>query len=39
VQIEGESWLQFSFSFPYDQSVHTLAQFTATALTRFKKDE
>ena len=39
MQIEGEGWLQFSYSFPYDPNAHTLAQFAATALTRFKKDE
>jgi hypothetical protein len=39
MQIEGESWLQFSYSFAYDPNVHTLAQFAAAALTRFKKDE
>jgi hypothetical protein len=39
VQVEGESWMQFSYNFPYDESSHTLVQFVATALNRFKKDE
>jgi hypothetical protein len=39
VQVEGESWMQFSYNFPYDESFHTLVQFVATALNRFKKDE
>jgi hypothetical protein len=39
VQIEGESWLQFSYSFPYDETTHTLVQFVGAALNRFKLAE
>jgi hypothetical protein len=39
VQIEGESWLQFSYSFPYDESMHTIVQFVGAAINRFKLTE
>jgi hypothetical protein len=39
VNIEGEAWLQFSYTFQYDPGSHSLAQFTAAALTRFKLAE
>lgn len=39
VQVEGESWMQFSYSFSYDENLHTLVQFVGTALGRFKKAE
>jgi hypothetical protein len=39
VQVEGESWMQFSYNFPYDETSHTLVQFVGAALNRFKKHE
>ena len=39
VQVEGESWLQFSYSFPYEETKHTLVQFVGAALNRFKLAE
>ena len=39
VQVEGESWLQFSYSFPWDENSHTLVQFIEAALRRFAKLE
>ena len=39
VQVEGEGWMQFSYSFPYDENSHSLVYFVATALTRFKQTE
>ncbi len=35
VQVEGETWLQFSYSFPWDENAHSLVQFVAAALRRF----
>jgi hypothetical protein len=39
VQVEGESWMQFSYSFSYDETLHTLVQFVGAALNRFKKNQ
>jgi hypothetical protein len=39
VQVEGESWMQFSYSFAYEETSHTLVQFVAAALGRFGKIE
>lgn len=35
VQVEGEAWLQFSYSFPWDENAHSLVQFVGAALRRF----
>ena len=39
VAVEGEEWLQFSYSFPWDESSHTLMQFVEASLRRFAKLE
>jgi len=39
VNVNGEAWLQYSYSFPYDPNVHTLTQFVGAALARFKLAE
>ena len=39
VQVEGEEWLQFSYSFPYDENAHSFVQFIGAALRRFDKSE
>lgn len=39
MQIEGESWLQFSFNLNWDQNQHTLLQFIEGSLRRFAKHE
>ncbi len=39
VTIEGESWLQFSFSFPWDESINTLVQLVAGSIQRFSLKE
>jgi hypothetical protein len=39
VLVAGESWLQFSFSFPWDEQQHTLDQFVAASLQRFARSE
>jgi hypothetical protein len=39
VQVEGEAWLQFSYTFPWEWSSHTLVQFVAASLQRFAKLE
>jgi hypothetical protein len=35
VQLQGEAWLQFSFTFPWEWSTHTLVQFVGASLQRF----
>jgi len=35
VSVEGEEWLQFSYSFPWNENSNTLVQLVATALRRF----
>ncbi len=35
VQVEGEAWLQFSYSFPWDENTNSLVQFVESALRRF----
>lgn len=35
IAIEGESWLQFSYQFPWDKQQNTLIQFIEGALGRF----
>ncbi len=37
VPIGGESWLQFSYTFPWDAKQHSLVQFVGAALLRFAK--
>jgi hypothetical protein len=39
VAIEGEEWLQFSYSFPWDGNSHTLVQLVEASLRRFAKTE
>ena len=39
VAVEGEEWLQFSYSFPWDENSHTLMQFVGASLRRFAKLE
>lgn len=39
VQIAGEEWLQFSFTFVWDESTSTLLQFVEASLRRFAKGE
>jgi hypothetical protein len=39
VEVGGEEWLQFSYTFPYDQNTHTLVQFVEASLRRFAKTE
>lgn len=39
VPVSGESWLQFSYSFPWDENKNTLEQFVASNLQRFAKPE
>jgi len=39
VAVEGEEWLQFSYSFPWEGSSHTLVQFVEASLGRFAKTE
>lgn len=39
VQMEGEAWLQFSYSFTWDENTHSLVQFVGAALQRFAKTE
>jgi len=39
VQIEGEAWMQFSYSFTWDKDNHTLVQLVETAIRRFAKSE
>lgn len=39
VLIGGESWLQFSYTFPWDRNQHSLVQFVGAALRRFAKTE
>jgi len=39
VLIAGQDWLQFSYSFPWDETQNTLDHFVATALRRFAKNE
>lgn len=37
--VDGEAWLQFSYSFPWEWGKNTLAQFVGTSLQRFRKTE
>jgi|ERR1043165_637149 hypothetical protein len=39
VQVAGVEWMQFSYTFPYDENTHTLVQFVETSLRRFAKAE
>lgn len=39
VFIEGEAWLQFSYTFPWEPARHSLVQFVAGGLRRFAKHE
>jgi hypothetical protein len=39
VAIEAESWLQFSFTFPWDEASNTLLQLIAASLRRFALKE
>jgi hypothetical protein len=39
VTVGGETWLQFSYSFPWDASQRTVLQFVETSLRRFAKTE
>lgn len=39
VQLQGEAWLQFSYSFPWEWGTNTLVQFVGTSLRRFAKPE
>ncbi len=39
VQVAGEEWMQFSYTFPWDQATHTLVQFVEASLRRFAKTE
>jgi hypothetical protein len=39
VSVEGEAWMQFSYSFNWDPSTHSLAQLVGASLLRFAKDE
>ncbi|HNG37237.1 MAG TPA: hypothetical protein PK068_11760 [Nitrosomonas sp.] len=39
VNVEGESWLQFSFNLNWDQNQHTLLQFIEGSIRRFAKHE
>jgi len=39
VFIEGEVWLQFSYTFPWEPSRHSLVQFVEGGLRRFAKHE
>lgn len=38
VQVEGEEWVQFSYSFPWEENQNTLLQFIESALRRFTKN-
>lgn len=38
VQVEGEGWLQFSYSFPWEKNKNTLLQFVESSLRRFTKN-
>lgn len=35
VQVAGMEWMQFSYSFPWDENAHTLMQFVEASLRRF----
>jgi len=35
VPIAGEGWMQFSYSFPWDEGTHSLVQFVEASLRRF----
>lgn len=39
VAVEGETWLQFSYNFPWDENSHTLVQFVASSVRRFALNE
>lgn len=39
VQVAGEEWMQYSYTFTYDENTHTLVQFVETSLRRFAKAE
>jgi hypothetical protein len=39
VQLQGEAWLQFSYSFPWEWDTNTLVQFVGASLRRFAKPE
>jgi hypothetical protein len=39
VQLEGEAWMQFSYSFAWDKDSHTLVQLIEAAMKRFAKSE
>jgi len=39
VAVEGEAWMQFSYSFPWDENSHSLVQLVGASLQRFAKAE
>jgi hypothetical protein len=39
VLVEGESWLTFSYSFPWDENSHSLVQYIGSGLRRFALNE
>src|SRR5438445_10135655 len=39
VEVQGEAWLQFSYSFGWEWSTHTLVQFVGSSLRRFARPE
>lgn len=39
VQVGGEEWMQFSYTFLYDVGTHSLVQFVEASLRRFAKTE
>lgn len=39
VTVEGEGWMQFSYSFPWDENSHSLVQLVGASLRRFAKTE
>jgi hypothetical protein len=39
VAVEGEAWMQFSYSFPWDENSHSLVQLVGASLQRFAKTE
>ena len=39
VELHGEAWLQFSYTFPWDWATHTLVQFVGSSLRRFARPE
>jgi hypothetical protein len=39
VELHGEAWLQFSYTFPWEWGTHTLVQFVGSSLRRFARPE